>query len=29
VEAGRTIIIDKPQTLELADKLSIAVIGRS
>ncbi len=28
VEAGRTIIIDKSQTLELADKLGIAVIGR-
>jgi len=27
VEAGRTIIIDKPQTIELADKLGIAVIG--
>ena len=29
VEAGKTIIIDKPQTLELADKLGITVIGRS
>lgn len=28
VEAGRTIIIDKPQTIELADKLGIAVLGR-
>ncbi|MEN6386842.1 MAG: UDP-2,3-diacylglucosamine diphosphatase LpxI [Phycisphaerales bacterium] len=27
VEAGRTIIIDKPQTIELADRLSIAIIG--
>ena len=27
VEADRTIIIDKPQTIELADKLGIAVIG--
>lgn len=27
VEAGRTIIIDKPQTIELADRLGIAVIG--
>ena len=27
VEAGRTIIIDKPQTIELADKLGIAIIG--
>jgi len=28
VEAGRTIIIDKPETMELADKLGIAVLGR-
>ncbi len=28
VEAGRTIIIDKPQTIELAEKLGIAVLGR-
>jgi UDP-2,3-diacylglucosamine hydrolase len=28
VEAGKTIIIDKPQTLALADKLKIPVIGR-
>jgi len=28
VEAGRTIIIDKPQTIELADELGIAVVGR-
>ncbi|MCI0498928.1 MAG: UDP-2,3-diacylglucosamine diphosphatase LpxI [Planctomycetales bacterium] len=27
VEAGKTLIIDKPQTLALADKLSIAVVG--
>jgi hypothetical protein len=27
VEAGKTIIIDKPQTIELADKLGIAIIG--
>ncbi|MDD5458982.1 MAG: UDP-2,3-diacylglucosamine diphosphatase LpxI [Phycisphaerae bacterium] len=27
IEADKTIIIDKPQTLELADKLNIAVIG--
>jgi len=27
VEAGKTIIIDKPQTLALADKLKIPVIG--
>jgi len=28
VEAKKTIIIDKPQTLKLADKLGIAVLGR-
>ncbi len=28
IEAGRTIIVDKPQTLELADELGIAVIGK-
>lgn len=28
VEAGKTIIIDKPQTIELADKLGIAILGR-
>jgi len=28
VEAGKTIIIDKPQTLELADKMGICVIGK-
>lgn len=28
VEAGKTIIIDKPETIELADKLGIAVLGR-
>jgi len=27
VEKGKTLIIDKPQTLELADKLGIAVVG--
>ncbi|MCE5186136.1 MAG: UDP-2,3-diacylglucosamine diphosphatase LpxI [Planctomycetaceae bacterium] len=27
VEAGKTILIDKPQTLALADKLGIAVVG--
>jgi DUF1009 family protein len=27
VEAGKTIIVDKPQTIELADKLGIAIIG--
>jgi DUF1009 family protein len=28
VEAGKTIIIDKPQTIELANELGICVIGR-
>lgn len=28
VEKDKTIIIDKPQTLELADRLGVAVIGR-
>ncbi|UCG48047.1 MAG: UDP-2,3-diacylglucosamine diphosphatase LpxI [Phycisphaerales bacterium] len=28
VEAGRTIIIDKPETLELAERMGIAVVGR-
>jgi len=28
VEAGKTLIVDKPATLALADKLSIAVIGK-
>ena len=28
VEAGRTIMLDKPDLLKLADKLNIAVIGR-
>ena len=28
VEAGRTIIIDKPQTLALADELRIPVVGK-
>ncbi|MHC4259722.1 MAG: LpxI family protein, partial [Planctomycetota bacterium] len=27
VEAGKTIIIDKPETIKLADKLGIAVVG--
>ena len=27
IEAKKTIIIDKPQTLELADQLGIAVVG--
>ncbi|MCX5638854.1 MAG: UDP-2,3-diacylglucosamine diphosphatase LpxI, partial [Planctomycetota bacterium] len=28
VEAGKTIIIDKPQTIKLADELGIAILGR-
>jgi DUF1009 family protein len=28
IEAGKTIIIDKPQTVELADELGICVVGR-
>ena len=28
VEAGKTIIIDKPQTIELADQLGISILGR-
>jgi DUF1009 family protein len=28
LEAGRTLIVDKPATLELADSLKIAVVGR-
>ena len=28
VEAGRTLIVDKPATLALAEKLKIAVIGK-
>lgn len=28
VEADKTIIIDKPQTIELADKLGITILGR-
>ncbi|MHC4395408.1 MAG: LpxI family protein [Planctomycetota bacterium] len=28
VEAGKTIIIDKPQTIKLADKLGITILGR-
>ncbi|MDD5011449.1 MAG: LpxI family protein, partial [Phycisphaerae bacterium] len=27
VEAGKTIILDKPETIALADKLGIAVLG--
>ena len=27
VEAGRTLIVDKPATLALADRLKIAVVG--
>lgn len=29
VEAGRTVILDKPDTLKLADRLKIAIVGRS
>ena len=28
VEADKTIIIDKPETIELADKLGVAILGR-
>ncbi len=28
IEAGKTIIIDKPQTVALADKLGICIVGR-
>lgn len=28
IEAGKTIVIDKPETLELADQLGIAILGR-
>jgi hypothetical protein len=28
VEAGKTIIIDKPETIELADKLGVTILGR-
>jgi DUF1009 family protein len=28
VEAGKTIIIDKPETIKLADELGIAILGR-
>lgn len=28
VEAGKTIILDRPETVQLADKLGIAVLGR-
>jgi hypothetical protein len=27
IEAGKTILIDKPQTLDLANELGIAVVG--
>ncbi|MFW5732400.1 MAG: LpxI family protein [Planctomycetota bacterium] len=29
VEAGRTLIVDKPATLALADRLGIAIVGRN
>jgi DUF1009 family protein len=28
VEAGKTIIIDKPETIQLANQLGIAILGR-
>ncbi len=28
VEAGKTIIIDKPETIKLADQLGITILGR-
>jgi DUF1009 family protein len=28
VEAGKTLIIDKPETIELANQLGMAVLGR-
>ena len=28
IEAGRTIVIDKPQTVALADQLGICIVGR-
>jgi hypothetical protein len=28
VEVGRTFIVDKPTTLDLADKLDLAIVGR-
>jgi hypothetical protein len=28
VQAGKTLIVDKPVTLALADKLKIAVVGK-
>ena len=28
VEAGKTIIIDKPETIKLADKLGVSILGR-
>lgn len=28
IEAGKTLIVDKPTTLELADKMKIAIIGK-
>jgi DUF1009 family protein len=28
IEAGKTIVIDKPQTLELADKMGICIVGK-
>ncbi|GAJ17432.1 unnamed protein product, partial [marine sediment metagenome] len=28
VEAGKTIIIDKPETIRLANQLGVAILGR-
>jgi len=28
IEAGKTIVIDKPETLELANRLGVAILGR-
>jgi hypothetical protein len=28
VEAGKTIVIDKPETIALADELGVAILGR-
>jgi hypothetical protein len=28
VEAGKTIVIDKPETIKLAGKLGITILGR-
>jgi DUF1009 family protein len=28
IEAGKTILIDKPQTIALADELGVCIVGR-